>query len=213
MTTAAVITHDWPGLVDRIRRGDISGAEDLYRALGGGAHARLARTVGSQWVEDKFHDVVVTVLSVIQGGLLREPERLMGFVRTITQRRVALHVRNQIIGRRMVPLESAGRANSCELDPERLLAGHEQSLGLRRILNSLNTHYSEILVRFYLQEQNKPQICSEMCLTATQFRLHKSRALARCLLLIQRSTRPQPPSRRTSSMLSMEPKANSRHVS
>jgi len=34
----------------------------------------------------------------------------------------------------------------------------------------------DILVRFYLKEQSQEQICREMSLTETQFRLRKSRA-------------------------------------
>ncbi len=37
----------------------------------------------------------------------------------------------------------------------------------------------EILTRFYLMEQSQQQICDQMCLTETQFRLLKSRAKAR----------------------------------
>jgi RNA polymerase sigma-70 factor (ECF subfamily) len=37
----------------------------------------------------------------------------------------------------------------------------------------------EILTRFYLDEQTQEQICGEMNLTETQFRLLKSRAKAR----------------------------------
>jgi RNA polymerase sigma-70 factor (ECF subfamily) len=37
----------------------------------------------------------------------------------------------------------------------------------------------EILTRFYLREQSQEQICAEMSLTETQFRLLKSRAKAR----------------------------------
>lgn len=43
----------------------------------------------------------------------------------------------------------------------------------------LNAHSREILTRFYLHEQSQEEICSEMALTETQFRLLKSRAKAR----------------------------------
>jgi len=43
----------------------------------------------------------------------------------------------------------------------------------------LKDHEREILRRFYLEEQTQEQICAEMGLTETQFRLLKSRAKAR----------------------------------
>jgi RNA polymerase sigma-70 factor, ECF subfamily len=180
------ITENWGDMVGRIRQGDALGGEHLYRTLSGGARSRLARTVDPQLVEDKFHDVVVTVLSAIHGGGLREPERLMGFVKTITQRRAAEHVRSQISRRRLVPLDSVLSPVSCELDPEAALANHQQSLAIRQVLGRLKARDREILVRFYLHEQDHAHICREMGLTATQFRLYKSRALVQCLALSQR---------------------------
>jgi DNA-directed RNA polymerase specialized sigma24 family protein len=48
-----------------------------------------------------------------------------------------------------------------------------------RVLNSLPKRDREVLARFYLEEQAHGQICREMGLTETQFRLVKSRAKAR----------------------------------
>ena len=64
-------------------------------------------------------------------------------------------------------------------DPERL-AIDRQNLDLAvRLLRSLPIRDREVLIRFYLKEQTPEQICSEMDLTETQFRLIKSRAKAR----------------------------------
>src|SRR5258707_6685477 len=83
-------------LVNRIRCGDSEGAVELYSVLSGAAMPRLSRSVDSQLVEDKFHDIVVTVLEAIQDGTLREPDRVMGFAQTVTRRRVAAHIRHKI---------------------------------------------------------------------------------------------------------------------
>jgi DNA-directed RNA polymerase specialized sigma24 family protein len=48
------------------------------------------------------------------------------------------------------------------------------------MLARLKVRDREILERFYYGEQAAEQICSEMHLTPTQFRLYKSRAIARC---------------------------------
>ena len=52
----------------------------------------------------------------------------------------------------------------------------------------------EILLRFYLDEQSRDQICAEMGLTETQFRLLKSRAKARIREVAQKAlARKRPP--------------------
>jgi DNA-directed RNA polymerase specialized sigma24 family protein len=48
-----------------------------------------------------------------------------------------------------------------------------------KVLRGLSARDREVLTRFYLHEQSQEQICREMNLTGTQFRLMKSRAKAR----------------------------------
>ena len=47
------------------------------------------------------------------------------------------------------------------------------------VLKNISERDREILTRFYLQEQTQEEICEEMSLSETQFRLLKSRAKAR----------------------------------
>ncbi len=46
-------------------------------------------------------------------------------------------------------------------------------------MNRMRPRDREVLVRFYVQEQDAAEICRTMDLTETQFRLLKSRAKAR----------------------------------
>ena len=47
------------------------------------------------------------------------------------------------------------------------------------VLRSISVRDREILTRFYLMEETQEEICEEMNLSDTQFRLLKSRAKAR----------------------------------
>jgi RNA polymerase sigma-70 factor, ECF subfamily len=55
----------------------------------------------------------------------------------------------------------------------------EQADFIKNMRSQLSERDRSILHCFYLQEQTEEQICREMSPTATQFRLHKSRAKAR----------------------------------
>ncbi len=59
-----------------------------------------------------------------------------------------------------------------------MLAQEQQEL-VRSVLRRMSARYREILTRFYLDEQPQEQICQEMGLSDTQFRLLKSRTKAR----------------------------------
>jgi len=50
---------------------------------------------------------------------------------------------------------------------------------VQRVLSELSSRDREILTRFYLHEESQEEICIEMTLTETQFRLLKSRAKSR----------------------------------
>ena len=168
---------DWPELVKRIQRGDDTGMEDLYRLFARGIRFYLCRQLGLQELDDKVHDTFLIVVQAIQRGELREPDRLMGFVRTVVRRQVAAHIHQVVHGRRDVDvgvLLADGR-----LDPEQNLALQQKVDLMREILQQLSERDGEILTRFYLYEETQAEICAGMNLSETQFRLLKSRAKAR----------------------------------
>jgi DNA-directed RNA polymerase specialized sigma24 family protein len=58
------------------------------------------------------------------------------------------------------------------------------------VLRRLGARDREILEKFYFEQQAPDQICDEMKLTPTQFRLYKSRAIARCFDFAQERLSP-----------------------
>jgi len=160
--------------------GDPSGMEDLYGVFTTGIRFYLCRQLGSQDLDDKVHDAFLAITQSIRRGDLREPERLMGYVRTIIRRQVAGYIGGVVEARR----NSTDPDGGCILrdrrpDPEREAIERQNTALAMRVLNSLPRRDREVLVRFYLKEQGPREICRDMGLTATQFRLTKSRAKAR----------------------------------
>jgi RNA polymerase sigma-70 factor, ECF subfamily len=170
----------WSELVQRIRHGDPSGMEELYGVFSKGIRLLLCRQLGPQDLDDKVHDVFLIITQAIRRGDLREPERLMGYVRTVVRRQVAAHIDSAVEARRnWTSVDSNAALRDESPDPERAaIAGQNEQLALR-ILSSIPQRDREILIRFYLKEQSAEQICREMELTDNQFRLIKSRAKAR----------------------------------
>lgn len=170
----------WAHLVERVRRGEPSALEELYRVFSKGIRFYLCRQVGPQDLDDKIHDLFLTIIQSIQRGDLREPERLMGYVRTIVRRQVAAHIDDVVQARRnQTDMEYGLGLSDFRPNPERRVINEQNMEVAMRILNSLHKREREVLMRFYLKEQTADQICSEMELTETQFRLIKSRAKAR----------------------------------
>jgi RNA polymerase sigma-70 factor, ECF subfamily len=104
----------------------------------------------------------------------------MGFVRTIVRRQVAAQIDQTVHQRRdTVELDSGLRIADDGKDPEQTAMIRERTELARHVLHTISPRDREILTRFYLLEQSQEQICQEMNLTDTQFRLLKSRAKAR----------------------------------
>src|SRR6266436_6662546 len=92
--------ENWLTLVERIRSCERSGMEELYRVFSRGVRFYLCRQLGPQDLDDKVHDTFVIVVQAITKGELREPERLMGFVRTVVRRQVAAQIDHAVQTRR-----------------------------------------------------------------------------------------------------------------
>jgi RNA polymerase sigma-70 factor (ECF subfamily) len=170
----------WVNVVERVRVGDPSGLEDLYQVFSKGIRFFLFRQLGPQDLDDKVHDIFLIITESIQRGDLREPERLMGYVRTIVRRQVAAHIDNVVQSRRNCnDVDMRGGLSDRRPNPERTIIDRQNEQLALRILRSLNPRDRNVLIRFYLKEQTASQICQEMGLSETQFRLIKSRAKAR----------------------------------
>ena len=170
----------WSELVEQIRNGDSAALERMYRIFSTGIRFYLCRQLGPQDLDDKVHDVFLIIVQSIQKGELREPERLMGYVRTIVRRQVAAQIDDNVKARRnQADLEFGLGLSDHHPNPERSAIEHQTEELVLRILNSLPKRDRDVLARFYLEEEAPDQICREMGLTETQFRLIKSRAKAR----------------------------------
>jgi len=167
-------------LVASVQAGSQEAMEELYAIFARGIRYYLSRQLGPQDLDDKVHDTFLVVINAIQRGELREPDRLMGYVRTVVRRMVATHIDHLVEERREftdvqeVTIVADGRS-----DPEQDAVQVQQIKIMKQVLRQISGRDREILTRFYLYEQSPDQICAEMGLTVTQFRLLKSRAKAR----------------------------------
>src|SRR5450755_2881647 len=93
-------SQPWASLVEKIRQNDPDGMEELYRVFSRGVRFYLCRQLGPQDLDDRVHDTFLIVVQAIRRDELREPERLMGFVRTVVRRQVAAQIDRAVQNRR-----------------------------------------------------------------------------------------------------------------
>jgi len=177
---SAAAYAEWPELVRRVRDGEASALEDLYEVFSRSIRFYLWRQIGPQDLTDRLHDIFLIVAESIRSGELREPERLMGYVRTVARRQVAGHIHTRSEQRqRWRQLEFAPVLPDLRPSPENRVIRRQHREIAWRVLGGMRQREREVLVRFYFDEQPAEEICREMQLSETQFRLLKSRAKAR----------------------------------
>ena len=169
---------NWDDLVAQIKAGEDAGMEQLYRIFCRGIRFYLHRHIRPEEVDDQVHDTFMIVVQAIQRGDLREPERLMGFVRTVVHRQVAGYIA-KVVNTRRDDIEAGVPVVDQAQSPEQRVMTNERTALMKTALASLSAKDREILIRYYLKEESQEQICGEMSLTETQFRLTKSRAKAK----------------------------------
>jgi RNA polymerase sigma factor (sigma-70 family) len=171
---------DWFDLVCRIQKNEPAALEELYSLISRGIKILIIRQLGRQDVDDRVHDTFLLVVQSIQKGDLREPERLLAFARTIVRRRISQYIEKSAASRREnLTGEAASWVPDSEDNPEQAAIRTQNGNIMEQVLRTLSRRDREILTRFYLLEQSAEQICAEMELTETQFRLLKSRAKTR----------------------------------
>lgn len=170
----------WTPLVERIRQGDREAVGELYEQLVPGLRFYFVNRLGRDAADDAAHSVFLMAVEQIGAGDLREPEALPGYIRTIAARYVCGQIeqsqREQ--WQSLTPLMES-RLSDGRKGPESEYGQQERLTLALKVLRGMSEREREILTRFYLYEQTQEQICKEMGLTATQFRLLKSRAKAR----------------------------------
>ena len=153
---------------------------ELYQVFAKGIRFYLCRQVGPQELDDRVHDAFLIVVQSIQRGELRDPRRLMGFVRTVVRRMVAAQIDRDVQSRReTLEIDHGERIADQRSNPEKTVMMRQKIDLIREVLDGMIGRDREILCRFYVQEQQPERICEEMHLSITQFRLLKSRAKAR----------------------------------
>lgn len=176
-------------VVEGIRNGDDAAAQDLYDSFNW-LRTYFGTKLGWQEAEDSYHDLVVAVVTAIRTGTLREPARLAGYARMAARNIVADRIRSRLNAREVELHESCRAVKDDRPSAEATAIRRQAKAIAARLLGAMPSRDRAVLVRFYVDEDRPEQICSEMNLSATQFRLIKSRAKARFTALLQQRIRP-----------------------
>jgi len=179
-------------LVRRIEGGDTPAEGDLFRRYSKGLLVMLRQRTGDPDLADDLHqEAFRIVLERIRKAGLQDPSRLGGFLYRTARNLVIADYRkknrrkDESLDEVNVPTDpAAGQLRQVLLDEEAAL--------VRQVIEELKPERDrELLYRFYLLEEEKDSICTELDLTSLHFNRVLHRAHKRFKDLLERSRKRQ----------------------
>ncbi|HEX4960982.1 MAG TPA: sigma-70 family RNA polymerase sigma factor [Thermoanaerobaculia bacterium] len=166
-------------LVARIQAGDRGAEARVVERYGRSIAVLLDRhTNGRPEAEDLFQDTFRLVLEKLRRGELREPAKLPGFVAQIARSLAIEHYRKTTRRKTEAASDEMGDFAAPGAGPLSMLLASENAALARRVIHELgNERDREILLRFYIAEEDKDRIAADHGLTSLQFNrvLHRAR--------------------------------------
>jgi RNA polymerase sigma-70 factor, ECF subfamily len=164
-------------IVALIRQGDPTGEELLYSVLSKGMRYLAVRQLGPDDGLECFHDTFIKLVAKIKEGALNSPDALFGYARTILKREIADRFEERRRFGDSADFEAVALTRpDPSLTPDQVYEAAGRIKTMKQAMLSLRPKEREVLVRFYLNEQDGDTIQREMRLSATQYRLLKSRS-------------------------------------
>lgn len=176
---------DYTALVNRIINGDTAAEEELVALFEDPVFHIIRRIANNtSMVEDFSQDTFLTVIRKIRNGDLRQAESLGSFVAAVA-RNHALEQMRVIRRRASEDMEHAEQVPDTSPDPLEKLQRSAQITELREVMGELIPRYRELLLRFYISEDPKEEICADLGLTSEQFDgvLHRARKRSKAIYL------------------------------
>ena len=175
-----------------VRAGDTECMSALYSWIQRIVRVRISGPDLVQAAEDLCHETFIIAVEAIRADRLRNDVCLIAYINSIARNRVANTIERLVRDRNTVQVEEAAQihqAHNSE-NPEIATEARERLGYTMSLLRGLSARDYEILYRFYVMEQSAEVIQEAVGLTATQFRLAKSRARARIIAGMRRHEKP-----------------------
>jgi RNA polymerase sigma-70 factor (ECF subfamily) len=159
-------------IVGRIRSGDRSAEEEMVQRYSRGLLFHLRRMAGDPALSDDLHqETFRVVLERLRGEGIGEPERLAGFIlRTGRNLFLGSYRKRERRGEGASLDDDAVEVSDPAPGQLSTILREEEIQKVRRLIGELGTGRDrQILFRFYVAEEEKERICSDLDLSTLHF--------------------------------------------
>ncbi|WP_317930331.1 sigma-70 family RNA polymerase sigma factor [Halioxenophilus sp. WMMB6] len=157
----------YEALVDQIQAGNAKAEMQMVNRFAHGLRVMLSRKCSPDVAEDVSQETWRVVIEKVRNGDLRQPDRLPAFIHQIARNQVVMYFRKHSDTQEQPDdndLVSPG------LNPEQTYEINQLQQYVRDLIEQLDTPRDrEILMRFYVQEEEKEEICKDLDLSSQHF--------------------------------------------
>lgn len=181
------------GLVRRVQRGDPRAEEELVERYSRGLLFFLRRTTHDATLSEDLHQETFRIaLERLRGDGLDDPEKLSGFLLRTARNLFIGHYRKRTRRNEIQEPEEPAEPPADGPGQLDLMLRQEQTAAVQRLIRELPTDRDrQILLRFYVAEEDKEAICADLGLSSLHFNRVLFRARQRFKdLLESRAIRP-----------------------
>ena len=177
-----------PELAERIRTGDKEAETELSRRFSRGITQIVVKMTGNYAVaQEVCQETLIIILTRLRSQPLDDPEKLPAFVAQIARNLVLSERRKTRRRRTEADSEAVEQASDDAPDQEDDAQRDSAASAIRVVLSEMkSTRDRALLVRYYLQDEDKREICRELGLSEPSFNVVLFRARARFLELLQK---------------------------
>jgi RNA polymerase sigma-70 factor (ECF subfamily) len=181
-------------LAERIQRGDTGAETELYARFALGLKQILLRATGNFAVaEELCQETLIIALKRLRGAGLEDPQRLPAFIAQIARNLAIAEQRKNRRRRTDTVEDSLDEVADTVRDERRSTELESSAQAVREVLQEMkSTRDRELLVRFYLNDEDKGAICRDLGVSEDAFNVILFRARKRLAeLLGERGLKPR----------------------
>ena len=157
-------------LVERIRRGDSAAEQALVERYSRGLLVVLRHaTTDCQLAEDIHQDAFVVLIDRLRKDGLEDPSKLSAFLHGIARRLLLNHQRKGVRRATVADTDRVERAARSAPDPTDALLRRQAITLVRAAIEELAPRDRDVVIRFYLQEEDRDRICQEHGISEKHF--------------------------------------------
>lgn len=168
-------------LVRRIMDRDPDAEEEMVLRYRDGVYQIIYQVVRNpSAAEDLCQETLMKALEKVRQGNVREPEKLSGFICQMAKFIAIEYVRKMRSAIKMEEIGAAEHISDHSPDPSEQILDKERAETVRKVLSEMRVQRDkDVLFRYYILEEDKGKICTDLDLSREQLNRIIFRALQR----------------------------------